>query len=156
MDRSESIPDKRERSFLPPRIEILRLDFSRFSRSAPTQVTRERGAEVGRVVSRLLAIVREHRASARRVGSPLDDRDLEAVIEALRVESSGGDPRPLLHHPEPVATWLRQALFEDLLEEPSNVFFTTRIDDETMRYEAMEAAFWRECLRGLAENISDI
>lgn len=116
MDPSESIPDKRERSFLPPRIEILRLDFSRFARSATTQVTREREAEVGRVVSRLLAIVREHRASARRVGSPLDQRDLKAVVEALRIESSGGDPRPLLHHPEPVAAWLRQALFEDLLE----------------------------------------
>lgn len=103
MDPSESIPDKRERSFLPPRIEILRLDFSRFARSATTQVTREREAEVGRVVSRLLAIVREHRASARRVGSPLDQRDLKAVVEALRVESSGGDPRPFLHHPEPVA-----------------------------------------------------
>lgn len=116
MDPSESIPDKRERSFLPPRVEILRLDFSRFARSATTQVTREREAEVGRVVSRLLAIVREHRASARRVGSPLGQRDLKAVVEALRIESSGGDPRPLLHHPEPVATWLRQALFEDLLE----------------------------------------
>lgn len=155
MDPSESIPDKRERSFLPPRVEILRLDFSKFARSTPTQVTRGGEAEVGRFVSRLLAIVREHRASARRVGSPLDEEDLEDILEALRIESFGGDPRPLLHHPEPVAAWLRRALFEDLLEEPGNVFFTTRIDDETIRHEVMEADFWRECLEELGNRIPE-
>lgn len=153
MDSPDSLPGEKHRSFLPPRVEILRLDFSRFSRSTPTQVTRERETEVGRVVSRLLAIVREQRASARRVGSPLDEEDLEDILEALRIESFGGDPRPLLHHPDPVAAWLRQALFEDLLEEPGNVIFTTRIDDETIRYETMEASFWRECLEELGDRI---
>lgn len=144
-------PTGERRSFLPPRIEILRLDFSLRERSPRTQSIGDREAEVERVVKRLHAIVREHRASARRVGSPFGSTDLEMIVEALRIESFGGDPRPLLHHPDPVAAWLRQSLFQELLEEPSNILFTTRIDDETIRYEAMEAAFWRECLQELAE-----
>jgi hypothetical protein len=72
-------------------------------------------------VKHLLAIVREHRASSRRIGSPLDERALRAVFDALRVESLGGDPRALLQHPDPVAAWLRQALFEDLLEVPGTL-----------------------------------
>jgi hypothetical protein len=152
MESPEPLP-REQRSFLTPRVEILRLDFSRFSRSTSTQVTRERETEVGRVVSRLLAIVREQRASARRVGSPLDEEDLEDILEALRIESFGGDPRPLLHHPDPVAAWLRQVIFEDLLEVLGNFFLTTPLDEETVRYEAMEAAFWRECLEELGDRI---
>lgn len=146
-------PTGERRSFLPPRIEILRLDFSLRERSPRTQSVGDREVEVERVVKRLHGIVREHRASARRVGSPLGSTDLEMIVEALRIESFGGDPRPLLHHPDPVAAWLRQSLFQDLLEQPSNILFTTRIDEETIRYEAMEASFWRECLRELAKTL---
>lgn len=144
------------RSFLTPRVEILRLDFSKLGKPARPRAVEDRGAEIGRIVKRLLAIVREHRASARRIGSPLDTKAVETVVEALRIESLGGDPGPLLHDSDPVATWLRQALFEDLLEEPSNIFFTTVIDDETIRYEAMDAEFWRECLGGLEERLGGV
>ncbi len=155
MDPSESIPDKRERSFLPPRVEILRLDFSLREKPARTQAVSNRGGEVARVVKRLLAIVREHRSSARRVGSPIDPTALGMIVDALRIESYGGDPRPLLHHPDPVAAWLRQSLYQELLVEPSNVLFTIPIDEETIRYEAMEVEFWRECLQELEERVSE-
>lgn len=152
MESPEPLP-REQRSFLTPRVEILRLDFSRLGRPARPLPIEDREAETRRVVHHLSAIVREHRASARRIGSPLDDRALRAVFDALRVESLGGDPQSLLQHPEPVAAWLRQALFEDLLEVPGNVFFTTRLDEETVRYEAMEAAFWRECLEEWVEQV---
>ena len=152
MESPDSLP-REERSFLTPRVEILRLDFSRLGRPDRPLTIGDRAVESGRVVKHLLAIVREHRASARRIGSPLDDWALRAVFDALRVESLGGDPQSLLQHPEPVAAWLRQALFEDLLEVLGAVFFTTRLDEETVRYEAMEAAFWRECLEEWVEQV---
>lgn len=155
MESSEPLPGKRERSFLRPRVEILRLDFSRLGKNARPQSVEDRATEIGRVARHLLAIVREHCASARRVGSPLDREAVETVVEALRTESFGRDPRPLLRHPDPVAAWLREALFEDLLEVPGNVFFTTHLDEGTIRYEAMESSFWRECLRELAERLAE-
>lgn len=153
METPDPISDGK-RCFLPPRTEILRLDLSKLARQSSRQPIADRAAESGRVVRHLLAIVREHRASARRIGSPLDRESLEAVLEALRIESRGGDPRHLLEHSDPVAAWLRRALFEDLLEVPSNVLYTTQVDDETIRYEAMEAGFWRECLRALGERVA--
>lgn len=154
MESREPTPEK-GRSFLPPRVEILRLDFSRLARPVPVQAVEGRDDEVGRVVKRLLAILREYRGSARRVGSPLDGAALREVVQALRIESFGGDHRALLHHPDPVAAWLRASLFQELVEEPSNVLFTTRLDEETVRYEAMETAFWRECLAALEERLPE-
>ncbi len=152
MESPESLP-REQRSFLTPRVEILRLDFSRLGRPARPLPIKDRDAETRRVVHHLSAIVREHRASSRRIGSPLDECALRAVFDALRVESLDGDPQSLLQHPEPVAAWLRQALFEDLLEVPGNVFFTTHLDEETVRYEAMEVGFWRDCLEELVERV---
>lgn len=136
----DPLPEK-ERCFLPPRVEILRLDFSRIHRPAPAQVTPDQEAGIGPVVMRLLAIVREHRASARRVGSPLEERDLEAVFEALRIESYGGDPRPFLRHSDPVAAWLRRALFDDLLEVARNL---------------TSSDLWRGSLDVLTEKVTEV
>ena len=141
------------RSFGAPAAEILRLDFSNLGKPAAAQPIEDRLVEARRVVKRLIVIVREHRASARRVGSPLDDEALGSVLRALWVESLGGDYRPLLQHDDPVASWLRDSLFHELLEAPGNILFTTRVDDETVRYEAIKAAFWRECLELLESQV---
>ena len=37
-------------------------------------------------------------------------------------------------------------LFEELVEEPSNILFTTVTGPETTRYDAMNPSFWLECL----------
>jgi hypothetical protein len=154
--RSEEEDSKKRkmRSFGAPAAEILRLDFSKLGKPATAQPIEDRLVEARRVVKRLIAIIREHRASARRVGSPLDDEALGLVVRALRVESLGGDYRPLLQHDDPVTAWLWDSLFQELLEEPGNILFTTRVDDEMVRYEAMEAAFWRECLELLEREVA--
>ena len=154
--RSEEEDSKKRkmRSFGAPAAEILRLDFSKLGKPAVAQPIEDRLVEARRDVKRLIAIVHEHRASARRVGSPLDDDALGVVLRALWVESLGGDYRPLLQHDDPVAAWLRGSLFQELLEEPGNILFTTRVDDETIRYEAMESAFWRECLELLEREVA--
>lgn len=72
MESPEPLP-REQRSFLTPRVEILRLDFSRLGRDVRPMPIEDRGDETRRVVHHLSAIVREHRASARRIGSPLDD-----------------------------------------------------------------------------------
>jgi len=150
----EESKKRRMRSFGTPAAEIMRLDFSKLGKPASTQPIENRRVEARRVVTRLESIIRDHRASARRVGSPLTDGIVGLVIRALRIESLGGDYLAVLQHDDPVAAYLRRSLFDELLEEPSNILFTTRLDDETIRYEAMESAFWRECLEVLEERIA--
>jgi hypothetical protein len=38
-------------------------------------------------------------------------------------------------------------------EEPSNILFTTQVNEEVVRYEAMEVGFWRECLGELGRQL---
>lgn len=38
-------------------------------------------------------------------------------------------------------------------EEPSNILFTTQVNEDVVRYEAMEAGFWRECLGELGRQL---
>lgn len=138
MESPEPLPCE-QRSFLTPRVEILRLDFSRLGRPDRSGTIEDRAAEARRIVHHLSAIVREHRASARRIGSPLDEWALHAVFDALRVESLGGDTQSLLQLPTR-RRLLRQALFEDLLEVPGLI--------------VMPDARWRDCLRLLEERVS--
>jgi hypothetical protein len=157
-DGSKDPKQKKMRSFGTPASEFLRLDFSKFGKAADAQPSKarpiqDRSRECTRIVKRLRAITREHRVSAHRIGYPLDKAALGKILAALRAESLGGDPRLLLHHPDAIAAYLRESLYQELLEEPSNILYTTRLGDNTVGYEAMKANFWRECLVELGEQL---
>lgn len=145
-----SIPSRR---FLPPRVEILRLDLSHHRKRPAARPVENRDDECTRVVARLHSIVREHRTSARRIGTPLDNRSLQNIIAALHAESYGADYRPYLEHPDPVADFLRNALFNDLLEVPCTLLFTTRSGTGTNSYKTMAPSLWRECLSLLMQRL---
>ena len=42
----------------------------------------------------------------------------------------------------------------ELLAEPSNILFTTQVSEDIIRYEAMEAAFWAECIAALRKKLT--
>jgi hypothetical protein len=115
----------------------------------------DRRGEAKRIVKRLLAIIADHHSSAVLIGVALDQSLLLKVISALEAETQGKDPSPLLYIDNEVHAYLMRALYEELLEEPSNVLFTTQISPETIRYEAMEVRFWQECLSELKSQLSD-
>ena len=45
-------------------------------------------------------------------------------------------------------------LFEELVEEPSNILFTTITGPETTRYDGMDTALWLECLDAIEKSTS--
>jgi len=106
-------------------------------------------AELVGVVRRLEAIVEDHERSAERLGVVLDGAMVRGVLGALRAELRGEDVGPWLAGGDEIRRHVGTALFQELLDEPSNVFVATRVDADTMRYEAMPAAFWERCLDGL-------
>jgi hypothetical protein len=115
----------------------------------PPQEIEDRKGETRRIVKRLLAIIEEHRVSALRVGFTLDAAALGTVIRALEAETRNEDPLLVLSGNDEIGSYVLTSLYEDLLAEPGNILFTTHIAKDVVRYEAMEAAFWKECVAAL-------
>ena len=78
---------------------------------------------------------------------------LDIVLGALEAETRDEDPTGILSDFDEIRTYLLTSLYQDLLAEPSNILFTTHIAKDVVRYEAMEADFWRECLAGLRQKL---
>lgn len=148
--REPSHPSRRFRS---PYLEILRLDLSRRGKGPIPRPIENRDSECKRIVARLHSIVREHRASARRIGTPLGDTILKNILKALVAESYGNDFRPFLRSTDPVESFLCVVLFDDLLELPGNILFTSRSGTGATRYSTMESSRWRDCLNELAQRL---
>lgn len=109
----------------------------------------DRSGERTRIVKRLQAVIATHAESARRMGLGWALPDVERVIEALEAETDGLDPFPYLDGADDVRSHLRRSLFEELLGEPSNIFYTTQVSADTARYEPLPKDFWKECLARL-------
>lgn len=116
---------------------------------APQDIEDRKG-ELRRIVKRLLAIIEDHRISALRLGVTLDAAAIDAVLRALEAETRRQDPAPILRDgADEIRTYVFTSLYEDLLAEPSNILHATHVAEGVVRYEAMEAAFWQECVASL-------
>jgi len=102
--------------------------------------------EACRIVKRLVAIVEDHRQSAIPLKVELTSGDLKSVLDALREHAKGKAGIPVPGARDEIHGYILNRLFEELVEEPSNILFTTQKGKDTIRYDAMNAAFWIECL----------
>ena len=80
--------------------------------------------------------------------------ELRIVIKALRNHASGGKGTLETDGSDEIRDYCLSRLFEELVEEPSNILYTTSTGPDTVRYDAMETAFWIECLDLLEKNYS--
>ena len=103
-------------------------------------------AEAKRIVKRLAVIVEDHRQAALPLNIELGAEDLSFVVEALRAHARGACGTPVPGARDEIHGYCLNRLFDELVEEPSNIFFTTKTGSETTRYDAMSTAFWIECL----------
>lgn len=106
----------------------------------------DRKAEAKRIVKRLAAIVEDHRQSALPLNIELGAKDIGSVINALREHAQGSPGTPVSEARDEIHGYCLNRLFDELAEEPSNILFTTNTGPETVRYDAMNATFWMECL----------
>jgi len=112
----------------------------------------DRKLEAQRVVKRLTTILDEHRSASRQLDVKIDASQLGIVIAALRDHARGGAGKLVLDGCDEIVSHCLNRLFEELVEEPSNILFTTATGPDTMRYDAMDPTFWIECLDLLEEN----
>jgi len=109
---------------------------------------RERKVEAGRIVKRLSALVAEHRQAAVPLRIELSDTDVRAVIAALRDHADGGSGTPVPGARDDIHAHVLNRLFDELVEEPSNILFAKPNADgsKPSGYQAMDVKFWRYCL----------
>ena len=116
---------------------------------APVEAKQEMNdpnGEAQRIVKRLAAIVEDHRQSAKQLSIDLGADDIRAVITALKQHAEGGTEISVLGARDEIHDYCLNRLFEELVEEPSNILFTTQKGADAVRYDAMSASFWLECL----------
>ena len=102
--------------------------------------------EAKRVVKRIEAIIEDHRDACLPLTVELGATEISCVFAALRDHARGGKGELDLASYDEIASHCLNRLFEELVEEPSNVLYTTSTGPDTTRYDAMEPAFWIECL----------
>ena len=105
-------------------------------------------AEIARIVRRLEAIVTTHLEGARRIHHPLTLEQVIIIIDALRAEAHG-EHRPVAFSNGEITFYLMDGLYEELLGEPSNIFFSVQLSDGVTRFEPLQRDFWLVCLDAL-------
>ena len=110
------------------------------------QDIQDRKGEAKRVTKRLAFIFEEQKDAALPLKINLGGEDLQLVISALRDHARGGVGSPVPGSRDEIHGYCLNRLFDELVEEPSNILFTTKTGPDTMRYDAMNATFWIECL----------
>ena len=91
------------------------------------QEIKDRKGEAKRVVKRLFAIFEDHKDAAFPLKIKLGSADLRLVINALREHARGGVGSPVPGSREEIHGYCLNRLFDELVEEPSNILFTTKI-----------------------------
>ena len=112
----------------------------------------ERPAEAKRVLKRLAAIIEDHRRAGESLGVDFDPRQLGIVLDALRDHAQGGSGVVKVDPEKEIEAYCLNRLFEELVEEPSNILYATKTGPDTMRYDAMDSSFWVQCLDLLQKN----
>ena len=121
-----------------------------------TREIENRGVECARIVKRLLFLIDTQVASLRKGGFILGWEEMQQVLLALEAEADGGDANLFLDEGDEMAAYMKRSLFDELLGEPSNIFFTTQVDSKTVRYEALPKEFWKECLALLRKSLTEL
>ena len=114
----------------------------------------DRRQEAKRVVKRITSIIDDHRHACLALKVTLGESELNIVIDALRDHAKGGPGTLDLTNRDEIQSHCLGRLFEELVEEPSNILYATKTGADSIRYDAMESSFWIECLDLLQKNNS--
>ena len=121
-----------------------------------TLVIENRAQECVRIVTRLLDLIDRHVASLAKSGLEIGWADMQLVLLALEADADGRDVNCHLDGGDEIAAYVRRNLFDELVGEPSNIFYTTKVDAKTVRYQALPKDFWKECIALLRQKLAEL
>lgn len=119
-------------------------------------VIENRPQECARIVKRLLEMIDRQVASLAKSDLSISWSEIQLVLLALEAEADGREVGVHLDGGDEISAYVRRNLYDELVGEPSNIFYTTRVDGKTVRYEALPKDFWKECLSLLREKLREL
>jgi len=119
-------------------------------------VIENRPQECARIVKRLLEMIDRHLTSLGKSGLSIRWAEMQLVLLALEADADGRDVNIHLDGGDEISAYVRRNLYDELVGEPSNIFYTTRVDGKTVRYQALPKDFWKECLSLLRQKLKEI
>ena len=115
-----------------------------------------RPQECERIVRRLLERIDAHVASLAKSDLSINWAEMQLVLLALDADAEGRDVNVHLDGGDEISAYVRRNLFDELVGEPSNIFYTTQVDAKTVRYEALPKDFWKECVALLRQKLTEL
>jgi len=115
-----------------------------------------RPQERERIVRRLLERIDAHVASLAKSDLSINWAEMQLVLLALEADAEGRDVNVHLDGGDKISAYVRRNLFDELVGEPSNIFYTTQVDAKTVRYEALPKDFWKECIALLRQKLTEL
>ena len=119
-------------------------------------VIENRAQECARIVKRLLEMIDRHVASLAKSGLSISWAEMQLVLLALEADVDGREVDVHLDGADEISAYVKRNLYDELVGEPSNIFYTTQVDGKTVRYEALPKDFWRECLSLLRQKLREL
>lgn len=119
-------------------------------------VIENRPQECARIVKRLLEMIDRHVASLTKSGLSISWAEMQLVLLALEADADGRDVNVHLDGADEISAYVKRNLYDELVGEPSNIFYTTQVDGKTVRYEALPKDFWKECLSLLRQKLREL
>ena len=104
------------------------------------------------VVRKLQVVVADYLESGENLGIRLGPVEIVSAITAAAREAEG-QPSPWPDGAD-ARTFFVHGLYQELVQQPSNIFETRKFPDGTERYLPLNRGAWRVCLQLLADSIA--
>ncbi len=107
--------------------------------------------QIGTVVSKLQVVIADYLDSGKPLKITLSAFEILSAVEAA-IQEAVGKPSPWPDGAD-ARTFFVHGLYDEIIQQPSNIFETKLFPDGTERYIPISRATWKACLEHLREQI---
>jgi hypothetical protein len=108
-------------------------------------------SQIGEVVQKLQAVIADYLESGKPLKLTLNPIEVLSALEAA-IEEAQGRPSPWPDGADARAFFIH-GLYDEIIQQPSNIFETRSFPDGSERYVPVSRATWKACLESLRTKI---
>ena len=108
-------------------------------------------SQLSTVVGRVAVVMADYLESGKDIGLELNPVEIVSAVDAA-IREAEGLPSPWPDGAD-ARTFFIHGLYDELIQQPSNIFETRRFPDGTERYVPIARATWKACLERLRQQI---